>query len=458
MYATDTIAAVATAPGRGGVGIVRISGPHARAIVTELFRAETAPADWTSHRLYYGTIADRGGCAIDEALAVLMLGPRSYTGEDVVELQCHGGPVLLRQILTLVLRCGARLAEPGEFTRRAFLNGRLDLTQAEAVIDIVEARGNAAASLAVAQLGGALSDQLADIRETLVQLKSLLEAQIDFSEEDFEVDATSLHSLVDAGEESMQRLIDSYQRGKLVRDGIRVVIAGKPNVGKSSLLNALLAEERAIVTALPGTTRDTIEETADFGGIPVVLTDTAGLRRLEEADPVEQLGMARTAEKLAEAEVCVLVLDGSRPLDADDQAVLNSHSGNSRIIVLNKIDLPRAITAAQVSALQPETLVLEVSAKTREGLDRIRAAVVSMIEAGRPQEHVSVISNLRHRDALAKAVESLRLARQSLAEARPPDVVAVDVQDAIDHVGAITGVVTSEEVLDRIFSQFCIGK
>lgn len=457
MYATDTIAAVATAPGRGGVGIVRISGPQAPAIVTELFRADTAPADWTSHRLYHGTIIDRG-VTVDEALAVLMLGPRSYTGEDVAELQCHGGPVLLRQVLTLVLRRGARLAEPGEFTRRAFLNGRLDLAQAEAVMDIVEARGNAAASLAVAQLGGALSDQLADIRENLVQLKSLLEAQIDFSEEDFEVDATSLHSLVDAAERSMEGLIDSYQRGKLVRDGIRVVIAGKPNVGKSSLLNALLAEDRAIVTALPGTTRDSIEETADFGGIPVVLTDTAGLRRSEEADPVEQLGMARTAEKLAEAEVCVLVVDGSRWLDADDQAVLNSNSGIAAIIVLNKIDLPRVITPEQVSALRPENPVLEVSAKTREGLERLREAVVAMIEGGRPREQAQVISNLRHRDALAKALDSLRLVRQSLAEARPPDVVAVDVQDAIDHVGTITGVVTSEEILDRIFSQFCIGK
>jgi tRNA modification GTPase len=456
MYVADTIAAIATAPGPGSIGVVRVSGSQALAVAQQLLRAAVPPERWVPNRLYHGVIVDPAGRAADEALAVLMRAPRSYTGEDVLELHCHGSPVVLRHVLALALSCGVRLAEPGEFTRRAFVNGRLDLTQAEAVFDVVRARGTAAASMAVAQLTGSLSRELAEIRENLVQLKSLLEAQIDFAEEDFEIDPTSVRALVDAAEGAMQGLLRSYEAAKVVRDGLKVVIVGKPNVGKSSLLNALLADDRAIVTPHPGTTRDTIEETVEFAGIPVVLTDTAGLRPLENADPVERLGIARASSKLAEAEVCLVVLDVSAPLDADDESVLAFDTASPKIVVFNKIDLPRAAASDRISALRREYPTVEVSAKNGEGLDRVREAVLGVI-GGAPREQPA-LANLRQHDALAKAVESLALARQSLDAGRPPDLIAIDVQDAIDHVGAITGAVTSEEILDRIFSQFCVGK
>lgn len=459
MYAADTIAAIATPAGPGGVGIVRVSGPNALRIASRLVHGTTPSNRWTSHRLYRGQITDEAGNAIDHGLAVVMASPRSYTGEDVLELHCHGSPVALRRVLAAALHCGARLAEPGEFTKRAFLNGRLDLAQAEAVIDLVRAPGSMAASVAADQLAGRLSAELARVRESIVQVKSLLEAQIDFAEEDFVVDRDDLLDPLDAAVRHLQTLIASYRAGKLARDGIRVVIAGKPNVGKSSLLNALLHEERAIVTPAAGTTRDTIEELADIDGIPVLLTDTAGLRPLQEADPIERLGMERTSAKLKEAEVRLLVLDASAPLDEADRAILALPEGSAEIIVLNKVDLPRGIEAEQVAAPRRQRPVIEVSAKTGEGLDRLRLGIVEAVDGGALVDvSATVVTNLRHVDALTKAMEALEQGRRSIDEGHPPDVVAVDVQDAIEHIGAVTGVVSTEEVLDRIFSQFCIGK
>jgi tRNA modification GTPase len=459
MYADDTIAAVATPPGPGGVGIIRVSGPLSPAIASRVFSPRRESPGWTSHHLYHGHVIDADGGVLDEGLAVLMHRPRSYTGEDVLELHCHGAPVLLQRILACVLRCGARLAEPGEFTKRAFLNGRIDLMQAEAVLDLVRARTIAGAALATQQLGGRLSEHLAGLRSQLVGLKALLETQIDFCEEDVVVSAEQLLSAADHCIVTIQDLINTFSHGRWLREGLRVVIIGKPNVGKSSLLNALLGEDRAIVTPLAGTTRDSIDETVDFEGVPVVLTDTAGLREPAKVGAVERLGIARTTAKIAASEVLLTVLDASAPLDSEDDAVLKAAAETPQIIVLNKTDLPEGISKAELQRAGAGRPIVAVSAKERLGLRALRQAVVAQVTCGNGFDGSGpILTNIRHSDALEKARNSLMLARESISEARPADLIAVDVQDAIDHIGEVTGGITSEEVLDQIFSAFCIGK
>jgi tRNA modification GTPase len=459
MYAGDTIAAVATPSGAAGIGVIRVSGPGSTAIAAAMFSSTRAVPLWESHRLQHGRIVDNDGRTVDEALAVVMRAPHSSTGEDVLEFHCHGSNVVLRRVLALALTHGARLAAPGEFTKRAFLNGRLDLAQAEAVIDLVRARTETGAAMAAEQLCGRLSAELARVRDGLIRIKALLEADIDFSDEDFSIDPAETDRLAASCEQALARLIDSYRHGKIVRDGIRVSIVGKPNVGKSSLLNALLGEDRAIVTPLPGTTRDSIDESVDFDGAPVVLSDTAGLRGEEQADMVERLGMQRTTAKLAAAECAVVVLDASRPVDADDRVVLEATTAVPRVIALNKIDLTPSLSVDETSAATGGSPVVPISATEHLGLAELRHAVVTQVEEGRPVDSGNVVvTNLRHRDALEKGLESLRLARQSIAEDRPADVVAVDVQDSIDRLGEITGTVTTEDILDRVFREFCIGK
>ncbi len=459
MYADDTIAAVATPAGPGGIGIIRISGGLSAAIAARVFTTSRPVAAWESHHLYQGQITAADGEVVDEALAVLMRGPRSYTGEDVLELHCHGGPILLREVLAHVLRCGARLADPGEFTRRAFLNGRLDLVQAEAIRDLIEARTTTGTRLAARQLTSELSAFLDALREQIVEFKALLEAQIDFSEEDVSVAPQQLLGSADACASILRDLIETFAHGVLLRDGARVAIVGKPNVGKSSLLNALLGEDRAIVAPLPGTTRDTIDAAADFDGIPVVLIDTAGLREPGHADAIERLGMERTTVKIAEAQGLLVVLDASTALDNLDHAVLKAALGIPHVVVLNKVDLPQRVSDIDVAGSGGGMEMVRVSAQVGTGFAELRQAVVRMINSGNGHEHQTpVLTNLRHRDALEKALRSLELARASVSARQPPDLVAVDVQDAIDHVGSITGAISNEDVLDKVFSQFCIGK
>lgn len=458
MYVSDTIAAIATPSGPGGIGVVRVSGPHSLAIAERLFLAAHPPARWTSHRLYHGRVVNDAGAVLDDALAVLMRHPHSYTGEDVLELHCHGSPVLLRQILRQALRCGARLAEPGEFTRRAFLNGRLDLAQAEAVIEVVRARTAAAAAVATQQLTGRLSDYLERLRTELIGVKAALEVQIDFVEEALEEPGATTMSTLHSCISELESLINSFRQGQLLREGLRVAIVGKPNVGKSSLLNALLGTDRAIVTPVPGTTRDSIDETADFDGLPVVLTDTAGLRPLQHADPVERLGIERTNVKMAAADVLLPVLDASAPLEAEDLAVLGAAAGLPQVVVLNKSDLPQRLSEDEIEAAIGERTAVAVSAKNGSGLDRLRRAVLAQVGESRPGSDDPVLFNARHRDALEKALRSLQLAREALDEDVPADLIAVDVQDAVDYISQITGAIINEDVLDRIFSEFCIGK
>jgi tRNA modification GTPase len=364
----------------------------------------------------------------------------------------------LRPLLAHVLSCGARLADPGEFTKRAFLNGRLDLAQAEAVADLIQARTPAAATLAVKQLDGQLTAALGRVRDDLIRVKALLEAQIDFSEEDVRVTIAELAAPLDSAYKAITRLVDSYKKGLVLRIGARVVIVGKPNVGKSSLLNALLGSERAIVTNVPGTTRDTIDESLDFDGVPVVLTDTAGLRASDQVEIVERIGIQRTQAALQEAALRLVVLDNSSRFEPADQALLDSVDTLPYLLVVNKADLPQSLSAADVDAASGAHRAVYVSAKTLQGLSALRQAAKEMLLRGSDLDDGGFVSHPRHHAALLLAQQSLRLARQAVMDGSPADITAVDLQDALDHVGSITGSVTSEDVLDRIFAEFCIGK
>jgi tRNA modification GTPase len=451
MYERDTIAAIATPPGTGGIGIVRTSGPAVERIAGAVFHRAAGGA-WETHRLYHGQVVGACGSVLDDALAVLMRAPRSYTGEDVLELHCHGSPVVLRLVLEAVLQAGARPARQGEFTKRAFLNGRLDLSQAEAVGALIQARTPEGAALAVRQLAGQLSAHLDDLRARLIEIKGLLEARIDFADEDLDLDGNAIPRLLDDVRRDAEGLLGTYERGRLLRDGLRVVITGRPNAGKSSLMNALLGEERAIVTALPGTTRDVIEECADFLGVPVVLSDTAGLR--EAGDEIERLGIDRALFAVERSDVNLLVLDASAAPESLESFRLPD---GGTVIALNKIDLPSAWEERRVAALAERFPLVRVSATERLGLDELRRAVVG-VAGSLGREGTPVLTSVRQRDALGKVAAAVENALASWKRGLPADLVAVDVQAALDHAGSVTGLVTSEEVLDTIFSQFCIGK
>ncbi len=456
MFVADTIVAIATAPTPAAVGIVRISGPAAAEILQRLEGNAAAAAD--THRLRLTRVFTPEGELIDEALCVLMRGPASYTGEDVAEIQCHGSLAILRAIVQAALAHGARMAEAGEFTRRAFLNGRLDLVQAEAIDDLIRSRTPRQAALAVQQVTGHLSAEIAGVRNDLIHLKGLLEVQIDFSEEEVSVDNAELRALGNRSAERLEALTASYDRGKQIRDGIRVAIVGKPNVGKSSLLNALLGEERAIVTEIAGTTRDVIEDSIEIAGLPVVLSDTAGLRGASQAEPIERLGIERSYAQIELSDCALVVLDGSEPLAEEDRHVLATTTAQPRVVAINKSDLPPKLSDDELAACGANPVV-RISAQHATGLDDLRQWIAERVRV-RPagNENEIVVTRLRQRDALAKAAVAVRLALDSIAASQPPEMVAVDVQEALDQIGQVTGVVTPEHVLDRIFSQFCIGK
>lgn len=455
MYIRDTIAAVGTPPGNGGIGIVRVSGDKAASIADALFKP-LPDGGLLSHRFYFGVICDpQTGEALDEAMAVLMRAPRSYTCEDVLELQCHGGWLVVERVLSLTLRCGARLAGPGEFTRRAFLNGRIDLVQAEAVMDIIGSHSEAALQLAQKQREGLLSHRIEDIRIRLLSALALVEAYIDFPEDAIgETDLVTICQNLERGIADIGGLLSSYDEGRILRDGVSVLIIGKPNVGKSSLLNRLLNENRAIVTPIPGTTRDVIEETVNFDGLAVRLLDTAGICNTD--DLVEQEGINRALEKIQIADLVLFVLDLSRPFGEEDQLILNVLSGSRVIAVLNKQDLHRELFFPDECHFD---LQLQIAANTGAGVEELKRAVCGCFlqTTNIDRREFIAVSRVRHRDALASADGLLRRSIANLAESRL-ELLAVDLRDALEAVGAITGQTATDDVLDVIFSSFCIGK
>jgi tRNA modification GTPase len=459
MYEEDTIAAVATPPGEGGVAIVRMSGPQAEPIAGKIFsRANGKNGALRSHTLHHGAVRDpKTGEVLDEVLLALMRKPRSYTGEDVAEIHCHGGPLLTRRILQLVLSCGARHADPGEFTKRAFLNGRLDLAQAEAVLDVIQARTETGMKLAVQQMHGGLSKWVTGLREELLDILAQVEAAIDFPEEDIELlQREELVQKIVNLREKIAGIVSSYEWGRLFREGAKVCIAGRPNVGKSSLMNALLGEERVIVAVMPGTTRDVIEESVNLGGLPVILWDTAGIR--ESDDPVESAGIEFSRRRLEAADVTLVVLDGSTYLNAEDALILNAVNGKKGLLVINKSDLPQRLDAALIAAeAGTDKESVFVSARDGKGISELKNALRELL-LDTPTEPEVVLTNLRHKAALEKSIDGLNASVRAIRSGMAPDLVMVDLAEAKDGLAEVIGSVFHGDILEHIFTKFCIGK
>ena len=455
LNASDTIAAIATPVGSGGIGVVRISGPQALWIARRVTRRNRDPRPRYAHLV---RVYDGNNQLIDQALLLFMPGPGSYTGEDVAELSCHGGPVALRRVLDSILAAGARPAGPGEFTLRAFLNGRLDLAQAEAVADLVAAPTPAALAVAANQLAGRLSDAVRDMRAACLDLLAQMEAEVDFDEDEVPaMDRAVVAATLDALHQRLEDALASAGRGIMQRHGLRVALVGSPNVGKSSLMNALLSTDRAIVTEIPGTTRDVLEESFDLDGVPIVLNDTAGLR--ETHDPVETLGVERSSRALESADAVVLVLDASRPLLGNDEtaAARVGQAAKPTIVVLNKRDLPHALRADDVRDFVPGAPIVHTAA-IREDVNELRQALRHVIGLAGADGGLALVASVRHQEALTRARDELAGARRAVADDEPSDFVSIGVRGAINALGEITGESATEDLLDVIFSKFCIGK
>ena len=455
MYVEDTIAAIATPVGCGGIGIIRVSGPDASHIAEQVF-LKKGSGGLDSHRFYYGRIVDPlDGSLIDEGMAVLMLAPRSYTCEDVLELHCHGGYLLVQRVLDVCLRSGARLSDAGEFTRRAFLNGRIDLCQAESIIDVINSRTEMSLSFAQSQREGALSDRLHEIVDDLKKALALIEAFIDFPEEDLDDAALGqIELLTKRSRSSLVTLLNSFEQGRVIREGISVLLAGKPNVGKSSLLNALALEQRAIVSHIPGTTRDVIEEIINIDGLLVRIIDSAGIRHSH--DEIEQEGIRRTLEKLSLADLVLFMVDGSRPLDLLDRDLLAAISGKRFITVITKSDLPVELDEKELPC---GVQVVRISSKVGNGVSDLRYAIFNSFIGGQvtSQDHIA-LTTVRHRDIVARAIEALDMLSCQIAAGASGELLAIDMRDSLAAIGEITGETTPDSILDIIFSSFCIGK
>ncbi|HSK29100.1 MAG TPA: tRNA uridine-5-carboxymethylaminomethyl(34) synthesis GTPase MnmE, partial [Candidatus Limnocylindria bacterium] len=437
MYEQDTIAAIATPPGEGGVAIVRVSGPEAEAIATSVFfRPQEKSGRLQSHRLHHGGIRDpHTGRMVDEVLLTIMRKPHSYTGEDVVEIHGHGGTFISRQVLGVVLAQGARQAEPGEFTKRAFLNGRLDLAQAEAVLDLIRARTDKSAELALQQVGGQLSTWVQGLREELLDIIVQVEAAIDFPEEDIELlQRPDLLRNINRLRVKIKNILDTYDWGRLFRDGARVCICGRPNVGKSSLLNALLGEARVIVTPVPGTTRDVIEESISLNGLPAVLWDTAGIHETE--DQIERLGVQRSRQHVEKADAVVFVLDGSTALSADDRALVDDIAGKKTLLAVNKCDLPRVLVVDEMTRLLDTYRLVYVSAKTGDGIGELKESLRELI-IGEEAEPAVAITNLRHKSTLVRGAAALDHALMALGDKHASEFIAVDLYQAAEALEEI---------------------
>lgn len=457
----NTIAAIATPPGTGGLSVIRVSGPDAFAVCDRIFKSPRGKllAEAKTHTLVYGHIVDpAGGQVLDEVLAAVLCAPHSFTTEDTVELSCHGGTVVTREVLAAVLHAGAVLAGPGEFTKRAFMGGRLDLSQAEAVMDVIAAKTPLALQTAAHQLDGALSAPIGAVRDSLLDLSAQLGVMADYPEED--LDETGIPALRDSLRDAYARL-DTLQKsanaGRLLRDGIDTVIAGKPNVGKSSLLNALLGHDRAIVTDVAGTTRDVICESADVGGAALNIFDTAGIRA--GGDEIERLGMERARQHIREAELVLVVVDAQRGLDAEDEEICRLAAGKRALVLVNKCDVAASCDLSPLADWLPGVHTVHISAKLGTGLDTLKSKISDMFALGElVHSDGAVLTNLRHREAVAGALDAVGRALDALDAGVPADLVGIDILAAISALGEVTGQSVSEEVVDRIFHRFCVGK
>lgn len=459
MYEETTIAAIATSPGEGGIGIIRISGDEAADVADRVFHTKKLKSfkEAEPYHMYFGHV-EKDGKRVDEGLAVYMKAPHSYTGEDVVEIQIHGSTEALRETLELILENGAVLASRGEFTKRAFLNGRLDLSQAEAVMDIIEARGSAALTQAESHLQGALSRFVKECRAKLSDLITKLEVTIDYPEEDLE-DLTNEEIRVGISqiEESLYNLLQRSEEGRIIKEGLRTAIVGRPNAGKSSLLNALLQEDRAIVTDIPGTTRDTIEESIKIGGVPLVLMDTAGLR--ETDNKVEKIGIERAWKSMEQADFILAVIDGSQPLCLEDRQILEELKGRRAMVILNKYDLPPQVEEEEIQEIAGNIPVVSISARYGSGVEELEESLRKLTEhQDRDAGRQLFLTNLRHVNQVKKALEAVRRASESLETGMPADCITVDLTEAWNDMGEITGDTVDNELINRIFERFCVGK
>ena len=455
----DTIAAIATAMAPSGIGIVRISGPEAVAVADRLYRGkkkEKKLADMKSHTIHYGWIVEQEQ-VLDEVLVMLMRGPHSYTGEDTVEIDCHGGVLAVKRVLEAVLHAGARIADPGEFTKRAFLNGRIDLSQAEAVMDVISAKSEYALQSSVSQLQGSVRRAVKEIREKLLYEIAFIESALD-DPEHISLDGypEKLEGIVQEEKRQIEKLLKSADDGKMLQEGIKTVILGKPNAGKSSLLNLLVGEEKAIVTDIAGTTRDVLEEQISLGGISLRMLDTAGIR--STADKVEQIGVERAKEHAKNADLILYVVDASVPLDENDGQIMELLKGRKTILLLNKSDLETVISKEELTA-RIDAPVLNISAREEMGLAELEALIKEMFFQGEISFNDEVyITNMRQKRALEEALESLKLVENSIALGMPEDFFSIDLMNAYERLGSIIGEAVGEDLVNEIFSKFCTGK
>ena len=452
----DTIAAISTPRGEGGIGIIRISGDKSFEILDRIFNTKNPNRDLGFYKFNYGFIHDNGKI-VDEVMAVRMKAPKTYTCEDVVEINCHGGHLISEKVLELVLKNGARHAEQGEFTKRAFMNGRIDLSQAEAVMDIIHGKTEKSISLSLEQLRGDLRDKIASFKKALLDVTAHVNVVLDYPEEGIDDPLPSnLRKNLENVYAEADRLISSYDKGKKIKEGIKTVIAGKPNVGKSTLLNSLLKEERAIVTHIPGTTRDVIEEIINIKGIPLVLTDTAGIRKTE--DIVENIGVEKSKKFIENADLVLLVLDASRELESEDREVIEEIQNHNKktIVLLNKIDLERKIELEEFNLEN----ILEISAKDNIGIEDMEERIYSYIveENVEDSSEKLIITNIRHKTALEKTKDAIRNIFETIDAGMPMDLISVDLKEALDSLSEITGEISSEDILDHVFGNFCVGK
>ena len=456
---TDTIAAIATAVSNSGIGIIRISGEEALNVADRIFRPKKGDrkvSDMESHTVHYGYITD-GEEVIDEVLLIVMRAPKTYTCEDVVEIDCHGGVLVIKRLLETVLKYGARPAEPGEFTKRAFLNGRIDLSQAESVIDVINAKNDMALKSSVSQLRGAVSGKIREIRSVILHELAFIESALDDPEhytlDDYQEE---LRGKMTGALNDVEKLLASSDNGKMMKEGIRTVIVGKPNAGKSSLLNLLVGEERAIVTEIAGTTRDILEEQIQIGGIGLNVIDTAGIRDTD--DVVEKIGVSRSLEYLGKADLVIYVVDSSTVLDENDRNIMDAIQNKKAIVLLNKSDLETQTEAADIRNYLDKP-VISISAKEQQGMDVLKETIQEMFFSGNITFNDEIyITNIRHKNALAEAKKSLEMVLQSMADGMPEDFLTIDMMSAYEELGTIIGEAVGEDLVNEIFSKFCMGK